>query len=186
MAKKEVKSEASGVDLSNLTLAQLQALAVEANCRAEEFAEKEGKAAVKALKASGELDALKKEFAALGKEGKKLARSAKFDLVLPVRFTMQTEGPSVEDAFNYGAVLNEGDLFNHSFSAVLLKEGGNLNKQQRDALQATVEDYAANACEDIYDVLPEGLMAHYEGFAEKMNVFVKKAKSLSVSLEDLV
>lgn len=185
MAKKEVKSVASGVDLSNLSLAQLQALAVEASVKVAEYAEKEGKAAVKALKASGELDALKKEFAALGKEGKKLTRPAKFDLVLPVRFTMETEGPDCESAFNYGGEVAEDDLFTHHFTATLLKEGGNLSKTQRDALENTVKDYAENACNEIYDVLPEGLMAHYEAFAEKVNAFVTKAKSLSVSAEDL-
>ena len=184
MAKKEVKPVASGVDLSELTLAQLQALAVEAFVRADEFADKEGKAAVKALKASGELDALKKEFAALAKEGKKLARPAKFDLVLAVQFTMETDGPNVQDAFHY-TDPSESDLFNHSFTAKLLKDGGNLTKKQREALDNTVADYAANACDDIYDVLPEGLIAHYEAFTEKVNAFVTKARSLSVSLEDL-
>ena len=179
MAKKEVKPVASGVDLSNLSLAQLQALAVEAKCKADEFA-------IKALKASGELDALKKEWAALGKEGKKLTRPAKFDLVLPVRFTMETDAPDCEYAFSDNGDVVEADLFNHTFSATLLKEGGNLNKQQRDALENTVNDYAQNACDDIFDVLPEGLMAHYVAFAEKVNAFVKKAKTLSVNLEDLV
>jgi hypothetical protein len=183
MAKKEVKPVASGVDLSGLSCAQLKALSVEATVRANEIAEKEGKAAIKALKASGELDAFKKEWAAIIKEGKALARPAKFDLVLPIRFTMTTDGPDTEEVFN--GYEDEADFFSHSFSATILKEGGNLTNKQRKALEYTVDDYATNACEDIYDVLPEGLMAHYLKWTEKAAAFVKKAKEASVGLEDL-
>lgn len=183
MAKKEVKPVASGVDLSGLSCAQLKALSVEASVRASDLAEKEGKAAIKALKASGELDALKKEWAALGKEGKQLARPAKFDIVVPVRFTMQTEGPDADAAFS--GYDDESEFFNHTFTATILKEGGNLTKKQRDALENTVKDYAENACGDIYDVLPDGLMAHYDDYTKKVVAFVQKAKALSVSLEDL-
>lgn len=183
MAKKEVKPVASGIDLSGLTCAQLKALSVEASVKANEYAEKEGKAAIKALKASGELDAFKKEWAALLKEGKNLGKPIKFDIVLPVRFTMTTEGPNAPDAFN--GYTDESDLFSHNFSATILKEGGNLTNKQRKALEATVEDYAANACEDIYDLLPEGLIAQYEAWAEKAAAFVKKAQAASIGIEDL-
>jgi len=183
MAKKEVKPVASGVNLDGLSCAQLKALSVEASVKASDLAEKEGKAAVKALKASGELDALKKEWAALVKDGKKLARPAKFDIMVPVRFTMQTDEPA--PAYAFDGYDEESEFFNHGFTATIIKEGCPLTKKQRDALENTVADYAANACEDIFDLLPEGLMAHYDAWTKKVVAFAKKAKEQSVSIEDL-
>ena len=181
---------ASGVDLTGLSTAQLEALVVEARARAIEQGEKDTKAAVKALKASGELDSFKKEFMALGKEGKKLSRKSTFDLVLPIRFTINSEGPNLGQDDGYSNILSydevtEDDLFNHSFEAKLTKDH-NLNKNQVATLNTVISDYAENACEDIFDVVPEELMAHYDAYAEKVTAFIRKAQAAGVTLKDLV
>jgi len=189
MAK--TKPVVSGVDLTGLSTAQLEALVVEARARAIEQGEKDTKAAVKALKASGELDSYKKEFLALGKEGKKLARKATFELVLPIRFTINTEGPNLgqddgyTNIFAYDGEVTEDDLFIHRFEAKLTKDH-NLTKNQVAAINEVIADYAENACDDIFDVIPEELMAHYNAFAEKVTAFVQKARASGLSLKDLV
>jgi hypothetical protein len=188
MAKK-TKPVSSGIDLTGLTTAQLQALAVEAKTKAAEQSEKETKAAVKALKASGELDSFKKEFLALGAEGKKLTRKSSFELVLPVRFTMTPGGPNLgiddyTNIFDYDEDLSEDDLFFYSFTAKLSKDH-NLTKKQAAALNGVIEDYAKNACDDIFDVIPEELMTHYIAYAKKVSAFVQKAKEAGLSLKEL-
>jgi len=189
MAK--TKPVASGVDLTGLSTAQLEALVVEARTRAIEQGEKETKAAVKALKASGELDSFKKEFLALGKEGKKLARKSTFELVLPIRFTINTEGPNLgqddtyTNIFAYDGEVTEDDLFSHRFEAKLMKDH-NLTKSQVATLNGVIADYAENACDDIFDVIPEELMAHYDAFAVKVTAFIQKARAAGLSLKDLV
>lgn len=189
MAKK-VKPVSSGVDLTGLTAAQLKALVVEAKAKAAEQSEKETKAAVKALKASGELDLFKKEFLALGAEGKKLTRKSSFELVLPVRFTMTPGGPNLgidgySNIFAYDEPLTEEDLFFYDFSAKLTKDH-NLTKKQAAALNVVIGDYVKNACDDIFDVVPEELMAHYSAYAKKVSAFIQKAKEAGLSLKELV
>jgi hypothetical protein len=188
MAK--TKPVASGVDLTGLSTAQLKALVVEARTRVIEQGEKDTKAAVKALKASGELDSFKKEFMALGKEGKKLSRKATFDLVLPIRFTINSKGPNLgqddgrSNIFSYDGEVTEGDLFNHSFEAKLTKDH-NLNKNQVATLNTVISYYAENACEEIFDVVPEELMAHYDAYAEKVTAFIRKSQAAGLTLKDL-
>jgi len=189
MAK--TKPVASGVDLTGLSTAQLEALIIEAKAKSIEQSEKATKEAVEALKASGELDSFKKEFLSLGKEGKKLTRKVTFDLLLPIRFTMNSVGPysttpsDGPNIFAYDVELTEGDLFDHTFEAKLTKDH-NLTKNQASALNAIIADYVENACEDIYDIIPEELMEHYNAYAEKVTAFIQKAKAASLSLEDLV
>lgn len=183
MAKKKSLSS-PGIDLSGLTAAQLEALAVEAKAKAIELGEKEAKVNLKAMKENGELTALQKEWAALGREGKKLSRPAKFEIVIPVRFTMNTEGPyEGEDLDNYISI-GESDLFTHTFTATLLKDN-NLTKEQRKVLVNVVDDYASNACDEIFDLVPKELMSHYDAFAEKVSTFVKKVVDKGLTLEDL-
>lgn len=187
----KLKPVASGIDLTGLTAAQLDALVYEARAKSMEQSDKERKASVKALKASGELDAFKKEFLALGKEGKKLTCKATFELVLPIKFTVTTDGPRLSEdgnftsLFNYDGEITEGDLFDHSFTAKLLKDN-NLTKKQAAALNAVVADYAENACNAIYEVVPDEFITRYDEFAAKVDAFVRKAKSVGLSLEDLV
>ena len=180
------KPVASGVDLSNLSSAQLHALSVEAKARAIELGEKEGKAALKALKTSGEHDAIKKEFAAIGKDAKKLTRKASFDLVLPIRFTMEATTTELgEYDFKNSEKITEGDLFDYSFKAALLKDAPGITKKQREVLNNTIADYVENACDDIYELVPDELMQHFGAHAEKVDTFVKKVRGLGLSHEDL-
>jgi len=187
MAK--TKPVTSGINLAELSAAQLEALIIEARVKSLEQKEKEAKATLKAFKASGELDALKKEYAALGKEGKRLSRKATFDLVLPIRFTITSEGPSLgvnefTNLFSHGNEITEDDLFSHSFTAKLTKDH-NLNKNQVASLNNAIRDYAEHACDEIFDVIPEELSATYDAYAEKVSTFVGKARAAGLSLEDL-
>ena len=189
----KVKPVASGVDLSNLSAAQLKALAVEARVKAIELSEKERKAAVNALKVSGELDALKKEWVALGNEGHRLTKKVTFNITLPIQFTMTTDGPYAlsgednNDVFSYVELtqeVTEDDLFTHDFTAKLLK-GHDLSKKQAVAFNAAVADYAMGACSDIYEIMPEDVRSQYQAFAAKVEAFVIKAGDAGLTLKDL-
>lgn len=200
MAK--TKPVASGVDLAGLSTAQLEALVIEAKAKAIEQKEKDNKETVKALKESGELGSYKKEFIALGKEGKKLSRKATFDLVLPIRFTIHSEGPYLREEeihsgiFSLGGYHNlgdndvtESDLFSHSFEAKLMRNHelySKLTSDQVSAINSAIADYAENACEEIFNIIPEEIMDHYDNYAKKVTTFIKKMEAVGLTPEDLV
>jgi hypothetical protein len=180
-----IKPVSSGIDLSNLSTAQLEALAVEAKAKALELSAKEKEIAVAALKKTDDFINKKKEWLALNKHAKKLANAKTFDIVLPIRFTMTTELYQLCEIFKCASEdLVEEDIFHHEFFAKLTKDH-NLNKAQTKILNQVLEDYTTNACEDIHELVPQEIANLYAEFSSKLKDFVLQAIKSGLTAEDL-
>ena len=184
MAKK-VKPVSSGIDLSNLSLAELKALAIEANVKATELSEKERLQSLDVLQKSGELKSLKKGWASLGKEGISLTKKLTFNVTLPIQFTISPDGPyNMDDGYwSYGA-FDEGDLFDYNFTGKLMKDHGLTNKQAA-VFNSAIKEVAENAFDEIQDIVPEEIWNRYKEYAAKVNAFVQKANEAGLNLKDL-
>lgn len=186
MSKKPVKAQTSGIDLSQLNADQLQALEIEVSVKRREQRDAEEKAAIKKLEDSGKLAEYKKQYAQFVKECGKLAAGGKFDILLPIRFTMSVDA-SLEDHFSYGS-YDQTSPFTFSFNAALFNAsiaGVTLTKKQREILNPVVNEYAEEACEDILTLVPAELMEKFNDFRKKFNDFTEEMTNIGVSLEDL-
>lgn len=189
MAKTK-KHIASGIDLTGLSSAQLNALVIEAQVKSREQSEKENKATKKELKDSGQLDAFQKEFLALNKEGKKLSRKITFDLLVPITFTMLTEGPIIDDeGFDFPiAALDVSDVFNYYFSAGINKNQKLLTKKQATLLNGLIEQFAEDYFEDdeIYELVPKEKMAQFDEFVNKLNDLFSRVEASGLTFNDII
>lgn len=180
--KKIVAKPSSGVDLSNLTDAQLELLITEVAERKTEVYETSKVAARKVLEDSGELKTLKATWSQFVKEGKRLAKSVSFDIILPIRFTVNSDGPHLSEAFYYEDA-GVDDLFPQTVTGKVIKDG-TLNKKQFDLLNDAVEQYAADACNEILELSPADVSVRFDQFVKDVNTFVSTVTKQGLSIED--
>ena len=198
MAKKRGKKHtASGIDLSGLSFEQLNALISEARenvikiaeAKSREQAEKENKSIVKELKDSGEFAVLKEEFAALKEECEKLDDDFTFDVVVPIRFTMYSGSPIICDEGFDPVNCNSLELFDWQFTAELSmchELAKMLNKKQVHVLNRIVKRYAEDACDEIFDIVPEEIINQHHDFGKRVTEFFQRIKAFGLTFNDII
>jgi hypothetical protein len=197
MTKKQTKQVvSSGVDISDLSQEQLNVLANEVKIKSLEFEETAKKARLEKLEESGDLPSLREEFENLKKEFKELNSQVTFTLMVPIRFTLETNSIHDDlitnldengfDDINAQAFLEAFDVFSHSITAEVTK-GSPLSKTQRNALNYTlcecIEDSSLN---DILDIVPTEIKKNFSDFAKTLNKFFKKARKVGANFSDFV
>jgi len=185
MAKK--KQPVSGVDLTNLSLEQLKLLQGEIFQKTEKLLEDQHENSLAEAKQSGRFQELKDQAKALRKELRLLAKGGQFELVLPIRFSFKGEindsnpfdPTQYDDAYG---TLDIGDFVNFEFKAKL--DTSKLNKSQSALLNDVVNDYAQDACEDIWHLVPENMLVLMNDWQKRFDTFIKEFKAEGFKPED--
>lgn len=170
------------VDLSKLSLAQLQQLMADAAEVQEKLEAQEHEAAIQATKKSGDFQTLKSEFKALKQFAKGIESKYTFQIVLPINVEVKSEC-YIEDLLHYDQIKDSG-IFNVWFSGKIDKNC-DLTPKQYKVLNEQVSGYLADACDDFLDVVPEEYHDKIKEFTKRANALIKSAKKLNLTVEDL-
>lgn len=187
--KKEVKKEVktSGVNLDGLSLEQLQALQSEIIRKTETVLEDKRQGGLLELKQAGRLQEFKAAAKEFQKEMKRFAKGGQFEIVLPIRFSMEGE---VYDELARWLQYDTPDLsdfisFNFTAKLAANAQAMNVTKNQHEILSETVRGYAEDACDDIFELLPATMKAEIEGFMKRFNAFQSEVKKFGLTGKDL-
>jgi hypothetical protein len=172
----------SGVNLDGLTLEQLQLLQGEIFQKTEKVMDADKENRLADAKASGKLQEMRAAAKEFHKEVKAMARGGQFTLTLPITFSFK--GQVNEDLNPFGTNgVNLHDIMDFEFNGKLDASG--LNKKQKAILSTVVEEYARDACEDIWDIVPEDILKRLDDFEERFNTFLVEADELGLEAKDL-
>lgn len=169
--KQEVKT--SGVNIEGLTLEQLQLLQGEIFKKTEHMLDADQEKRKAEIKDSGKLQELRAAAKEFRKQVKAFAKGGQFNIVLPITFFFKGEVNENFDPFESENV-DLSEFMDFQFKAKL--DAANLNKKQKAILTEVVDDYAQNACSDIWDIVPPEITDQFDAFEKQFTAFLKEAK----------
>lgn len=185
--KKEAVAVQSGVNLDGLSLEQLQALQSEIIRKTETVLEDKRQSGLAELKQAGRLQEFKAAAKEFQKEMKRLAKGGQFEIVLPIRFSMEGE---LYDELSRWLQYDNPDLsdfisFNFTAKLAANAQAMNVTKNQHEILNETVRSYAEDACDDIFELMPATMKAEIDGFMKRFNSFQVEVKKFGLTAKDL-
>lgn len=181
------KVKASGVNLDGLNLEQLQLLQSEIMNQTQVVLENKRQSGLSELKQSGRLQEFKAAAKQFQKEAKLLAKGGQFEITLPIRFTMKGELYDELSRWLQYENAQLSDFISFVFSAKLAgnAQALGLTKNQHEILNDTVSAYAEDACEDIFELMPQNMRAEVDAFMERFNAFQAEVKKFGLTGKDL-
>lgn len=187
MAKKKEAVKTSGVNLDGLSLEQLQALQSEIIRKTEAVLEDKRQGGLLELKQAGRLQEFKAAAKEFQKEMKRLAKGGQFEITLPIRFSMKGE---LYDELSRWLQYDNPDLSDFISFSFTAKLAGNaqalgLTKNQHEILDQTVGAYVDDACDDIFELIPQNMRAEVDTFMKRFNAFQTEVKKFGLTGKDL-
>ena len=184
----------SGVNLDGLNLEQLQILQTEIIRQTEVVLENKRQSVLSELNQSGRLQEFKAAAKQFQKEMKLLAHAnLQFEITLPILFSMKGElydelpptRPPRPSRWLQSDLLS--DFIKFTFSAKLAgnAQALGLTKNQYEILDQTVGAYAEDACDDIFELIPQNMRAEIDSFMKRFNAFQAEVKKFGLTGKDL-
>jgi hypothetical protein len=176
------------INLADLSPEQIETLVADLDEIRHKVRANKQKAVVKALKDSGKFATLKEKWDALKKEVMEhTASEAKVTLMLPVTFSLsygKTNHGEIGDAVDAGGIVQIDDFSEWQVKGTLEKHES-LNKSQHKLLSRAVEEYVDNACDDVYEMMPQKHQDKHDNLEKRLTDFAKEMKKLGIKTKDL-
>lgn len=168
------------LDISKLTVAELEELSNQAKLRKIEILEKEKAKILKEAKKSGSFQELKEELRSLQKEVDSM--NFQFELNIPIVFTVAFE-VYFDDLFSNDEV--EIDSFDTTVTGYISKNN-QLTKKQYSVLNPSVQEYVSDACDEIRELFPKEVDKTQKELIKKAGILINKMKKLNLTVDDIL
>lgn len=177
------------LDISSLNYAELEALATRASQlalqkRQQEHLEQKKREEKdrKALLKSPKYQKARAKYKELQKKLDDLAGRGEFTVLVPLVVKYKAESPNLADLVDNDST---DPLEHFTFEKSGKLGDGDLSRRQRDTLKPTVEQYVRNACDQIFELAPDGLFAEHAKVLRECQHFLNRLDEDEIDVCDI-